>query len=86
MTLIVNVGNLQITPLGYTNNTVSVSLIKTKTDFKIIDPIIARQINQMFGDGVNLGTWLTNHGLGFLDLTQLVISEGNGYLYIEFTP
>jgi hypothetical protein len=86
MTLIVHVDNLDISALGYYNNTVKVSLVKTKLELAVLTPILTKLINNMFGDGVSLGTWLTNHGLGFLDLTDMVVSDGVNYLYVQLTP
>ena len=86
MTLIVNIDNLDISALGYYNNTVKVSLVKTKVELAVLTPIITKLINSMFGDGVSLGTWLTKHGLGFLDLTEMVVIDGVNYLYVQLTP
>jgi len=86
MTLIIQVGNLDISALGYTNNTVKVNLVKTKVELAVLTPILTRLLNNIFGDGVYIGNWLTNNGLGFLDLTEMVISDGVDYLYVQLTP
>ena len=82
MTLIVHIDNLDISALCYTNNTVKVNLVKTKVELAVLTPILTKLINSIFGDGVSLGNWLTNHGLGFLDLSELVLSDGLNYLYV----
>jgi len=61
-------------------------LVKTKVELAVLTPILTRLLNNIFGDGVYIGNWLTNNGLGFLDLTEMVISDGVDYLYVQLTP
>jgi len=86
MTLVVMIERLDISALGYTNNTVKVNLVKTKVELAVLTPIVTRLVNSIFGDGVSIGNWLTNNGLGFLDLSEMVISDGVDYLYVQLTP
>jgi len=72
--------------VGYTDNTVKVSLIKTKAALSAATIIITGLVNSWFDTPISIANFLILHHLSFLDLTEITVLDGDGYLYIGVTP
>ena len=86
VTLFVYVDTLNVSPKSYYNNTVKVTLIKTKTALAFVTPIVKSLVNKKLGDGVAIGGFLQAHGLGILDLSSMIVTDHEGYLLVQVTP
>ena len=86
MTLYVHIDKLSISVVGYTDNTVKVSLIKTKAALSAATIIITGLVNSWFDTPISIANFLILHHLSFLDLTEITVLDGDGYLYIGVTP
>ena len=61
VTLYANIEDLTLNLLGTYNNTVKVSLIKSRSELLIITPIIQLELNKKLNPGISLNDWLSTH-------------------------
>ena len=86
VTLSMKIDDLKITVVTAYESEVKVNLITTRFKIGIVTSLVTNAINGKLENGVEIGAWLVSHGLGILNLEEMTLTEGDGYVYIEVTP
>ena len=88
MTTYIHIGTFDLQPIGYSNNTVSVSFGQYNT---IVKPLVATAIKTEINDvkfpyPKPIGDFLRNHSLGALDLKNMTAYANKDFLTFNWSP
>lgn len=86
LTIYLNVDNLSLKFIGYTDNTVKVNKFYAKTAFTVAGPAIEGIINSKTKDGLSIIGLIDKTKLGFFNLTELAVENGDDFFVVGLKP